>query len=85
MSQFRFLFSLFTMMVFSLLSCESNEPVTEEVTIEPENTDRPTVKYDQEINWLTWEEAFQKSQSDKKKVFVDLYTCLLYTSPSPRD
>ncbi len=28
----------------------------------------------QEIQWLTWEEAIEKSQKEKKKIFVDVYT-----------
>lgn len=27
-----------------------------------------------EINWLSWEEAIQKSKIEKRKIFVDLYT-----------
>ena len=26
------------------------------------------------INWLTWEQAFEKSQQQKKKILVDVYT-----------
>ena len=34
------------------------------------------------INWISWDAMIQKRASDsvKKKVFIDLYTCLLYTS-----
>jgi len=32
------------------------------------------VGHAQSVNWLTWEEAIEKSQTDKKKFFVDVYT-----------
>lgn len=28
----------------------------------------------EKINWMTWEEAVKKSETEKKKIFVDIYT-----------
>lgn len=77
MSQYHSLSLLFIMITFAIIGCESGEPSGEtdaEIPETPEVVERPKVEYDQEINWLTWEEAYKKSQTDKKKVFVDLYT-----------
>ena len=41
-----------------------------------------------QVNWYTFEEAFEAQKIDPKPIMVDAYTiwcCLLYTSPSPRD
>ena len=35
---------------------------------------------DKEIEWISFEEAEKRMQKEPRKVWIDVYTCLLYTS-----
>lgn len=52
---------LFSLLAFSTFSFKSSDPSI--------NT-----QDEQGINWLTWEEAIEKSKKEKRKILVDVYT-----------
>ena len=39
-----------------------------------DNTDRELQEPDELVNWLTFEEALEKSKIEKRKIFIDVYT-----------
>ena len=61
-----------TIIIFSLLLTAFG--VLSFTIQKPEALPSETVNSDTRIEWLDWEEAIQRSQTEKRKVMVDVYT-----------
>ena len=75
-------FSIFISLIFATLFLTNcNNSTGEEAmtyddapSLEPTKQTSQTPDLTGEINWMTWAEAVEKNKTDKKKVFVDMYT-----------
>jgi len=64
---------LFLGVIFSV-GCNSSDKEQKPMTYDDAPSSTEVTKTGGEIAWMSWAEAIEKNKTDKKKVFIDMYT-----------